>query len=68
MLLEKDSEDQHAVGAIMEFLASLERVVSKRGAHPSLEAIYRARRYVNDKGSLKKVLLEHVALLLPSGI
>jgi len=65
LLLEKDGEDQHDVGAMAEFLASLEHALSQRRAHPALRAVYRARRYLNDTGSLKKVLLEQVALLLP---
>lgn len=66
LLLEKDDEDQHDVGKMTEFLASLERALSVRGAHPALRALYRARMYLNDRGSLKKILLEQVALLIPS--
>lgn len=62
---EKEERD---VGAIIAFLASLERELERAGAEKAtagIEAIYRARKYITDKGSLLKPLLEQVALLVP---
>ena len=62
-LLEKGDDERRDIGGIMAFLSSLERVLA---AHPDgLEAVYRARRYMGDKGALVKPLLEQVALLAP---
>src|SRR3989338_421223 len=66
-ILPKDKEVRD-VGAIIAFLSSLERALGKNGARKAkegLEAIYRARKYVADKGSMLKSLLEQVALLVP---
>lgn len=66
-LLPKDKEVRNT-GAIIAFLASLERDLGKRGgkqAKEGLNAIYLARKYVADKGSMLKPLLEQVALLVP---
>lgn len=64
-LLRKDENDERDISAIFSFLSALERAggaaLGKRGA----EAIYRAKRYLNDKGALVKPLLESVALLVP---
>jgi len=54
-----------SMDAIFTFLSSLERALAGMGATPALRFVYRARKYIGDKGSLKKVLLEQVALLLP---
>ena len=75
-LLEKgDTEGgRRDIGAVITFLSSLESTMehvqareiglgSTRGE--GLEAIYRARKYIGDKGALMKPLLEQVALLLP---
>lgn len=66
-LLEKDTEDVRDIGKILAFLSALEREIDSRGMHhsASLEPVYRARRYVTDKGALVKPLLEQVALLTP---
>ena len=62
-LLEKGDDDRRDIGGIIAFLASLERALAK---HPEgLAAIYRARKYMSDKGALVKPLLEQVALLTP---
>ena len=57
------------LGAIITFLSSLERALGVRrtdaGAVEGLEATYRARKYIGDKGALVKPLLEQVALLIP---
>ncbi|MDO8562122.1 MAG: hypothetical protein Q7S05_04865 [bacterium] len=66
-LLPKEKETRD-VGAIIAFLSALERELGAAGAEKSkegLEAVYRARKYVTDKGSLLKPLLEQVALLTP---
>jgi hypothetical protein len=60
--LERDSEGERDLGSIIAFLASLERELP-RGK--GLEPIYRARKYIADKGALLKPLLEQVALLVP---
>ena len=66
-ILPKDKEVRD-VGTIISFLSSLERVLGNNGARKAkggLESIYRARKYVADKGSMLKPLLEQVALLVP---
>lgn len=62
-LLEKGSDDMRDLGAILSFLASLESRLAENPA--GLLAVYRARKYVADRGALVKPLLEQVALLLP---
>lgn len=62
-LLKKDEDEHRDIGAIISFLASLERHMEKRPA--GLHAIYRARKYIGDSGALVKPLLEQVALLVP---
>ena len=66
-LLPKEKEERN-IGPIIAFLSSLERELEKAGTEKTkagIEAIYRARKYVADKGSLLKPLLEQVALLVP---
>ncbi len=72
-LLDKDDDDKRDIGAAITFLSSLERTLCKRFrdsrqaipvSRQGLLAIYRARKYVGDKGALLKPLLEHVALLV----
>lgn len=57
------------IGSVIAFLAALERRFAKAKKTPENEAgihaIYRARKYATDKGSLLKALLEQVALLAP---
>lgn len=64
-LLDKGNDDKRDVGAAITFLTSLERVLSNNASlnGEGLEAVYRARRYLGDKGALIKPLLEQVALL-----
>jgi DNA polymerase III delta prime subunit len=57
--------DQREMGTVIEFLSSIERSLSKLNEKEALAAVYRARKYVTDKGSLLKPLLEQVALLTP---
>ncbi len=65
-LIEKKDDERRDVNAIVQFLASLEHAVARRTNpdHQGIAAIYRARRYLTDKGALIKPLLEQVALLV----
>ena len=65
-LLDKDEDDKRNIGSILTFLSSLERMLEKSPvqSRQGLEAVYRARKYAGDKGSLLKPLLEQVALLV----
>ena len=69
-LLDRDENDERDIGAVIGFLASLESAAG--GSLPKggegLKAIYRARKYITDKGALLKPLLEQVALLVPRRI
>ncbi len=74
-LLEKNDDDRRDIGAIVTFLSSLERTLSEMprardgidaSRREGIEAVYRARMYAGDKGSLLKPLLEQVALLCPN--
>ena len=68
-LYETDEDEGRDIGSVIAFLHALEQ----RFAHEKLSAkkttgihaIYRARKYATDKGSLLKALLEQVALLAP---
>ena len=62
-LLEKDEDDKRDIGKIVAFLSALEQRLAKKPE--ALHAIYRARKYIGDKGALVKPLLEQVALLVP---
>ena len=62
-LLEKGDDERRDIGGIIAFLSSLERALS--GNAVGLETVYRARKYMGDKGALVKPLLEQVALLAP---
>jgi len=71
-LLEKGDDDKRDIGALISFLGALEKEIgnhSKEGLQAihreALESVYRARKYISDKGALAKPLLEQVALLLP---
>jgi hypothetical protein len=68
-ILQKDDDDKYNTGAILAFLAALERqaahVKDAAKMHEALGAIYRARMYMTDRGALVKTLLESVALLAP---
>lgn len=68
VLLEKGEDDTRDIGAIINFLADLERSLSVRDmdarASEAIRAVYRARSYAGDKGALLKPLLESVALLV----
>lgn len=67
-LLEKGDDERRDISHIIMFLSSLERAmedVPRSASTEGLAAIYRARAYMADKGSLLKPLLEQVALLVP---
>ncbi|MDZ4227201.1 MAG: hypothetical protein U1D26_01855, partial [Patescibacteria group bacterium] len=74
-LLQKGEDERRDTGAIVAFLSELEVALSGhiRGKkhkksdeiRSGVEAIYRARAYVLDKGALVKPLLEQAALLVP---
>lgn len=63
-----DAEERD-VGGALAFLAALERVfavrVKEAGVQQGAEALFRARKFITDKGALMKPLLEQVALLTP---
>ncbi|MDO8514810.1 MAG: hypothetical protein Q7S50_04665 [bacterium] len=69
-LLEKDEDEKRDLGAILAFLSSLEQTLahstnSGQAKKPEgLHAVYRARKYMGDKGALVKPLLEQIALLI----
>jgi DNA polymerase III delta prime subunit len=62
-------EEGRDMGKVIGFLQSLEERFAKEKPSPQkaegLTAIYRARKFVGDKGSLLKALLEQMALLTP---
>lgn len=67
-LYEHDDEGRD-MGAIIGFLSSVERQLAEEKniekRNEGLRALYRARKYASDKGSLLKSLLEQLALLAP---
>jgi DNA polymerase III delta prime subunit len=66
VLLEKDDDDKRNLGDALFFLADVERALAQDFTRnrEGLNAIYRARKYIGDRGSLAKALLEQVALLV----
>lgn len=79
VVLAKDEDDPEAdasrrngagvrdISGALTLLSSLEHILAKspRENRAGIEAVYRARKYIGDKGSLIKALLEQVALLTP---
>lgn len=67
--LYEHEDEGRDIGAVIAFLAALEQrfAKAKKSVETSegIHAIYRARKYATDKGSLLKALLEQVALLAP---
>ena len=61
-LLEKDQAEHRDFGEILAFLSALEKHLQK--SPHGLHALYRARRYITDRGALVKPLLEQMALLI----
>ena len=64
-LLEKGEDDKRDLAATISFLAELERSLARKPVENAagLKSIYRARKYITDRGALAKSLLEQVALL-----
>lgn len=60
-----DADEGRDMAAVRAFLHALERALSERPDREAVRAVYRAEKYVGDKGSLLKALLEQVALLTP---
>lgn len=66
MLKAITAADEKDTGAVLAFLAALERELSRTPAsRTGLPQLYEARRFILDKGALRKALLESVALLAP---
>ncbi len=67
-LLEKGDDERRDMGAVLTFLSSIESMLAdapREKRLQGLDAVYRARAYVADRGALVKPLLEQVALLVP---
>ena len=66
VLLEKDEDDKRDLAPTLMFLSEMERTLGEdpKRSRDGIEAVYRARKYLGDKGSLMKALLEQVALLV----
>jgi len=68
--LYEHEDDGRDIGGVIAFLQALEYrlagLIENAGARTGLRAVYRARKYCTDKGSLLKSLLEQVALLAPT--
>jgi DNA polymerase III delta prime subunit len=69
VIYEHDDDEGRDMAKVLAFLEGLEACYAKEKPTPSrqegLLAIYRARKYASDKGSLLKPLLEQIALLTP---
>jgi hypothetical protein len=66
-LLEKGEDDKRDLAGTLKFLGDLERALAgkPRENAAGLISVYRARKYITDRGALAKALLEQVALLVP---
>jgi hypothetical protein len=68
-IYEHDDDEGRDMGKVLAFLEGLEARFAKEKSTPArqegLLAVYRARKYASDKGSLLKPLLEQIALLTP---
>ena len=68
-IYEHDEDEGRDMGKVVAFLQSLEKRFAEespsREKTEGLASIYRARKYIGDKGSLLKALLEQMALLTP---
>lgn len=64
--VEKDDDDQRDLGGALAFLSDLEKELGKKPREngTGLQAVYRARKYITDRGALTKALLEQCALLI----
>lgn len=65
-LLEKGDDDKRDLSGTLSFLSSLELQLSSKPSEnqAALHAVYRARKYITDRGALAKALLEQAALLI----
>lgn len=67
--LYQHDDDARDIRGAVQFLEELEKRlamdIESASSRTGLDAVFRARKYLVDKGSLLKVLLEHVALLVP---
>ncbi len=65
-LFGKEGNEKRDTAGSLSFLSALERALkdSPQRYHEGIEALYRARKYIGDGGSLAKALLEQVALLV----
>ena len=67
--LDKNEDDRRDMGTTLQFLSALEcslaPLTTDGSARAGIVAIYRARKYIGDRGALAKPLLEQVALLVP---
>lgn len=65
-LLDKDEDEKRDLAGTIRFLSALERALlhDPMSHAAGLEAVYRARKYLGDKGALSKALLEQVALVI----
>ncbi len=63
--IEKGEDDKRDLAGAVIFLAGLEILLSKKPKEnkESLRSVYRARKYITDRGALTKALLEQTALL-----
>jgi DNA polymerase III delta prime subunit len=66
-LLEKGEDEKRDLSGTIAFLSELESVLSRTTGDRlvGLKAVYRARKYITDRGALAKTLLEQTALLIP---
>ncbi len=68
-LYEHDDDEGRDIGSVLSFLSNLERRLAHHtpvdARNEALKAVYRARKYATDKGSLLKSLLEQAALIIP---
>lgn len=68
-LYSHDDDDERDLRPAVAFLQKLENTLALRATEvpirEGIESVYRARKYLMDKGALLKPLLEQVALLVP---
>lgn len=68
-LYDHDEDEGRDIGAVIGFLQAIEvrlgALKTGKDKEEGLRALYRTRKYVGDKGSLLKTLLEQMALLMP---
>lgn len=65
-LLEKGDDDKRDLSGTLSFLAALEKLLGQKpeANERGLKSVYRARKYITDRGALAKALLEQLALLI----